>query len=137
MTETENQIEDCPRCGSLLPDAEEGLCPTCGYEFGRATLYMPVVRLDDDDPQDLPAGVLDEAPATAPTPTAPLVPAPPPTMAAPQQDGRKVLIAVLVVIVLFVVALIGAATILLFSTVEGQPADAVDPPSIEAPAPSE
>ncbi len=126
MTETENQAEDCPRCGSLLPDSDEGLCPTCGYEFGRATLYMPVVRLEHiDQGSDIPDAVFD-APGAAPShdaasPTAPsaAVPIPPPMQIPAEDPSRKVLFIALGLILLFVVGLIGAAVILLYSTVDG------------------
>lgn len=138
MTETENQPEDCPRCGSLLPDADEGLCPTCGYEFGRATLYMPVVRLDQiDDDADLPEGVLDGPPAAAVTAPSRVVGVPPPMAAPKDPDGRKVLVVVLAVIVLFVLGLIGAAFILLFSAVDGDSVEGPPPATFEQPAESE
>ena len=133
MTETENQAEDCPRCGSLLPDSDEGLCPTCGYEFGRATLYMPVVRLEDvAQADDLPEGVLD-APAAPPAGApAPMVPAPPPMSIPAEDSSRKVLLIVLLVIIVSVVIMIGAAMILLFTTVDGQPAgEGAAPPAVE------
>ena len=82
MTEGEIQGEDCPRCGSLLPDEEEGLCTTCGYEFGRATLYMPVIRREEEKPrpQATPAApgqghggpdVSPQVPAVTPDPARP------------------------------------------------------------------
>jgi hypothetical protein len=69
VTEPDKQVEDCPRCGSLLPDGEEGLCPTCGYEYGRATLFMPIVRLETEE---------ETGEAPAPSPEIESTPAPPP-----------------------------------------------------------
>lgn len=52
------QDRDCPRCGSLLPDADEGVCQTCGYEYGRATTMMPALVVPQpEDPQELPEGL--------------------------------------------------------------------------------
>ena len=35
---------ECLRCGTLLPEDEEGICPTCGVAYGGATLLaMPAV----------------------------------------------------------------------------------------------
>jgi DNA-directed RNA polymerase subunit M/transcription elongation factor TFIIS len=64
---------DCPRCGSLLPDEDEGVCQTCGYEYGRATTMMPALVVPpgaDPSEEDLPEGLImptEAAPAMTPT----------------------------------------------------------------------
>lgn len=37
---------DCPRCGALLPEGDEGLCAVCGKAFGRTTATMPRVDME-------------------------------------------------------------------------------------------
>lgn len=85
MTDSFTQNQDCPRCGSLLPDSEEGVCQTCGYEYGRATLYMPVVKVEKIQE------ARSQAPAQPPTPGAPAQPAvtpgADPPQVAPRPDG--------------------------------------------------
>ena len=34
--------QNCLKCGALLPDADEGICPSCGTPFGKATMAMKV-----------------------------------------------------------------------------------------------
>lgn len=34
--------QTCAKCGALLPDEDEGLCPSCGTPFGRATVALQV-----------------------------------------------------------------------------------------------
>lgn len=81
---------DCPRCGALLPDADEGVCQTCGYEYGRATLFMPALHLIP--PEDLPALAEDLA---APAPMT----SPPAASATAEDPQRRKLITLLAVIV--------------------------------------
>lgn len=57
----EIEDKDCPRCGALLPDAEEGVCRTCGYEYGRATLFMPAVKVDQPMHTSEPASLPQDA----------------------------------------------------------------------------
>ena len=40
---------DCLKCGALLPDGDEGICPSCGSPFGKATMAMKI------DPGELAA----------------------------------------------------------------------------------
>lgn len=32
----------CAKCGALLPDEDEGLCPSCGTPFGKQTVALSV-----------------------------------------------------------------------------------------------
>jgi hypothetical protein len=36
-------VRECARCGSGLPQGDEGLCPTCGMPFGFRTRQMPTL----------------------------------------------------------------------------------------------
>ena len=48
--------QECLRCGTLLPEGEqEGICPTCGVAYGRQTLLMPSLSLEEDPPPPEPA----------------------------------------------------------------------------------
>ncbi len=108
--DVKNLPEDCPRCGSLLPDPEEGVCLTCGYEYGRATLYMPVVRLDPKTKAPVREAELPElAQSSAPA----LAPRPPVADALPSRSGRLGLaLGVVVVLFVLVVGLITAMILL-------------------------
>lgn len=109
--------KDCPRCGSLLPDAEEGICQTCGYEYGRATLFMPIVTApkastpapDSEDAIDAAQAPPGEAASSA-------QPGPAPEGASPvgrvreAPNGSKLLWGVLILLVLLffgILAVIG------------------------------
>ena len=35
-------VQYCQRCGSTLPDQEEGICPGCGTPFGARTVAISV-----------------------------------------------------------------------------------------------
>lgn len=94
------QDRDCPRCGSLLPDADEGVCQTCGYEYGRATTLMPALVVPPpEDAQDLPEG-LDAPQKAAPSmaPAGPQAPAP----EAPDEQRSKLMMILGVLVVLLV-----------------------------------
>ena len=34
--------KNCAKCGALLPDEDEGLCPSCGTPFGQSTVALNV-----------------------------------------------------------------------------------------------
>lgn len=57
--------EECLRCGSLLPTEDEGICPTCGTEFGRATIAMPALKKPRAGAAQAPAGASAAAPSGA------------------------------------------------------------------------
>ncbi len=98
--------QDCPRCGSLLPEADEGLCQTCGFEFGRATLYMPAFKAGADPGDALVQGALDAMGSSPGPSTVEVEPEPFPTpvaQSAPPEDNKLVFILVGIVVLLVVV----------------------------------
>ncbi len=115
MSETE-----CPRCGSLLPNLDEGLCHTCGYVFGHATVAMPALK--------------KKAPADNAAGAAPQVAAAPPTAAAAapaSSSGNGKMIGLLVAIGVLLVIVIGAILAIVFTSGDAE----VPPPApVEAPA---
>jgi hypothetical protein len=104
---------ECPRCGSLLPDSDEGVCSTCNYEYGRATLFMPVIP--KVNPADIKDGnvPLDDFLSQKPAPLAPAQPLTPAQLpvAAPT-DNRKLWL-LLGGIVLLLLAVVGALVVVL------------------------
>ncbi len=88
----------CLRCGALLPEGDEGICPACGTPFGRATQAMKV------DPGALKR-IADERRARNAAAAAPQMAAP---VVAPEPSDNKpkiILIVVVVVAVALVVAI--------------------------------
>jgi len=124
--------EECLRCGSLLPAEDEGICPTCGTDFGRATIAMPALKKP-----------LNPAAAAAPTASAldkalgpDVVPQENPSLLIAQAQpatgpstGLKVALVVLVVAILGVIALL----VVLLTGGEDVPAPSAPAPA-EAPA---
>ena len=107
--DTKNGLEDCPRCGSLLPDPEEGVCLTCGYEYGRETLYMPVVTMDKiQQVKETPAEDSVSMPAAAPAQSD--------HMASGGASGQKtkLLVAFLAVSFMLMVVLVAIVALLLY-----------------------
>ncbi len=95
--------QECLRCGSLLPTEDEGICPTCGSEFGRATIAMPALKKP----------ILPSAPAaSAPLPAPSIAPGP---IAATPAKNNTTLYIVLAVIVVLILATLGAILALVFS----------------------
>lgn len=95
--------QECLRCGSLLPTEDEGICPTCGSEFGRATIAMPALKKPI-----LPSAPASSAPLPAPSLAAG------PVAGAPARNNTTLYIALAVIVVLILAAL-GAILALVFS----------------------
>ena len=107
--DTMNGLEDCPRCGSLLPDPEEGVCMTCGYEYGRETLYMPVVTMDKI------RQVQDDMPALAAAPEVPaFVDARPAAADGTSNHKTKLIVAFVAISILLMVVLVAIGALLLY-----------------------
>ena len=110
VSDTFNNDQDCPRCGALLPDPEEGVCEGCGYEYGRETLYMPVVKLDDEGKVAIGQAEKEAAPPSAGASSAPL----PSLPQAPSEEGSKKLWVALGVLIFLFVAVVIAIAALMF-----------------------
>ena len=102
--------KDCPRCGSLLPDADEGVCQTCGYEYGRATLFMPVVAAPKPaahapDP-DAPVSAAQPSPEVAASGAEAAHATVPVGQVRPEADHSKLLWGVLITLVFLFLAIL-------------------------------
>ena len=98
------------RCGSMLPDGDEGICPTCGTEFGRATIAMPALNkaevLKNAAARRAKASPIDHAlGADAPPPAEPGVGIPIAASQPATGQSRGLMVALVAIVVLIVVAL--------------------------------
>lgn len=119
----EGSERECLRCGSLIPlEDDEGLCPTCGTEYGRATIAMPAL----EKPIDFGVRPSDEQASLA-TPVVNL--ANPASVSVKAKKSNTLLWVVAVVFIVLALATASVAAMLLLKTrVTPEPA----PPAIES-----
>jgi hypothetical protein len=115
---------ECLRCGSLIPlQDDEGLCPTCGTEYGRATIAMPALAkpldfgVTDNDVGDHapPPHRVDLAVAHA---------------AEPKRKSNALLWVVAIVFILLALGIAALALILFLAKTSSAPPP-LEPPAIE------
>jgi len=104
---------ECLRCGSLIPlEDDEGLCPTCGTEYGRATIAMPALE------KPLDFGIGDDAESDY---------VPPPHkvdlatvhVAEPKRKGNLLLWIVAIVFIFLALGIATLAAVLFFAKTTG------------------
>ena len=109
-------MDDCERCGAMLPDDHEGICPTCGAVYGKATAFMPkltpdmIAAAEAEESSAAPPGPM--TPANAPSPVA-HAPAGAIPAAAPRSGNRLPIILILVFLGLALALGIGVILLLL------------------------